>query len=278
MVKTNLTSDCSHSEQNQLTVVIPTYLNGWKLFDAVKSVSAADQVIVVSDGGKIDPVILENILKLKNIEFIEIDQNMGVTHARNVGFSRAPSGWVLFLDADDELLPGAEDRIREVCNNCNATTGVWLFANELKDGQSIPLVQSSGEAEALLRNANRGERTLVVKRDRDNHVLPFIGRLRGHERAGLYRYCTLTERSPMWSDEKVRVYSMGTDGLSSKRLSRGRAKLIGSGHLIVFKIAIYRRNYKLGLVYFLKSLKYYFVWWVLNVAHLIGENRVRRCK
>jgi glycosyltransferase involved in cell wall biosynthesis len=278
MSKTNPTANCNHNKQFQLTIVIPTYRDGWKLFNAVHSVSAADRIIVVSDGEEIEPDILGNILGLEKIEFIELQQNRGVAHARNVGFSRAPPGWVLFLDADDELLPGAEERIREVCNSCNESTGVWLFASELADGKSIPLVPSSGEPEALLRNANRGERTLVIRRDRNNHFLPFIGRLRGHERAGLYRYCALTERSPEWSEEKVRAYSMGTDGLSSRRLSRERAKLIGSGHLIIVKIAISRGRLKLGLVYFLKALKYYLAACVLDVHHLVNESRVHKCK
>ena len=256
---------CSENKNDQLTVVIPTFQNGESLIRAVQSATNADKVIVVLDGKPIEQSVFNSINRWPHVDIVELKKNKGVTHARNVGFLRAQQGLVVFLDADDELLPGAEKRVKHFCHKHANGIGVWLYACELENGKTLPPLTTSGEPEALLSNANRGERTVVVRRPAKVRFLPFIGALRGHERAGLYRYCVRTHTTVLWSEEKVREYNTTEGGLSSQRLSRDRAKLIGTGHLVVSKLTFERGKYKLGWIYLLKALKYLIVSSFLNL-------------
>ncbi len=90
-------------------VVIPTYNSAATVTAAVESVlaqePAARQVVVVDDGSTDDtPGALRKYAE--RIEYVR-QENRGVSAARNAGLGRLVTDAVVFLDADDLLLPGA---------------------------------------------------------------------------------------------------------------------------------------------------------------------------
>jgi protein-tyrosine-phosphatase/predicted ATP-grasp superfamily ATP-dependent carboligase len=89
-----------------VSVIIPCYGQAQFLGEAIESVLAqtgADcQIIVVDDGSPDDTA--QVAARYPRVEYIR-QENRGVSAARNRGLQAANGAYVLFLDADDRLLP-----------------------------------------------------------------------------------------------------------------------------------------------------------------------------
>lgn len=91
-----------------VSVIVPSYYQEKFLRDAIESVLSQDyplkEVLVVNDGAKDDA---ENIAKsYKGVVYI-YQENQGVSVARNNGLRYSKGEYIIFLDGDDILLPGA---------------------------------------------------------------------------------------------------------------------------------------------------------------------------
>jgi glycosyltransferase involved in cell wall biosynthesis len=93
-----------------VTVVIPCYNNGSFLHDAIRSVLSQTyqrtELIVVDDGSSDDTSGVAS--SYPGIRVIR-QNNQGVSAARNAGLGQSRGDYVVFLDADDRLLPDAVD-------------------------------------------------------------------------------------------------------------------------------------------------------------------------
>ncbi|MFH5802747.1 glycosyltransferase family 2 protein [Alienimonas sp. DA493] len=104
------------------SVVVPTYNYGRFLRAALESVLEQPgddyETIVVDDGSTDDtPAVMERFLadlpdddrgRVRSVR----QENAGPSAARNRGAAEATGDYLLFLDADDRLLPGALERFR----------------------------------------------------------------------------------------------------------------------------------------------------------------------
>ncbi len=92
-----------------VTVVIPCFNQGRFLASAIRSVQAQSyeplETIVVDDGSSDETAEVATAAGTRLIR----QSNLGVGAARNAGLSSAAGEFIVFLDADDELLPGAID-------------------------------------------------------------------------------------------------------------------------------------------------------------------------
>lgn len=98
-----------------VTIAITNYNYGSYLTAALDSVRAqtrpADRVIVIDDAST-DPISKAILPRLDaEIELIRNPQNLGVVQTRNIVISRLVTTHVIFLDADDELLPNFVARV-----------------------------------------------------------------------------------------------------------------------------------------------------------------------
>jgi glycosyltransferase involved in cell wall biosynthesis len=96
--------------RDDLTVVIPCFNHGRYLGEAVASALGQDggePSLVVVDAGSTDPETEEAIAGLPASAEVIRQANAGPAAARNTGFERARTPYVLPLDADDRLPPGA---------------------------------------------------------------------------------------------------------------------------------------------------------------------------
>lgn len=104
-------------ESVRLSVVIPAYNYAHLLRRAVDSVMAQlrpDCELLVVDDGSTDatPQLLAEAEALHRPGFRHLRQdNAGAAAARNAGLRLSRGDYLLFLDADDELLPGALDAV-----------------------------------------------------------------------------------------------------------------------------------------------------------------------
>jgi glycosyltransferase involved in cell wall biosynthesis len=106
----------------RISVVIPAYNVEWWLDGAIRSVIDQDhpahEVIVVDDGSTDGTAGIADA----HADVVAIHRpNGGLASARNAGAARATGDAVFFLDADDELLPGALRSVAEAA----ARLGEW---------------------------------------------------------------------------------------------------------------------------------------------------------
>jgi glycosyltransferase involved in cell wall biosynthesis len=98
------------------TAVVTCFNYGAYLREAVDSLlgqaGGAPHVVVVDDGST-DPATHAALDALPESVEVVRQANAGVVGARNAGFARARTPYVLFLDADDRLAPGALHAMRE---------------------------------------------------------------------------------------------------------------------------------------------------------------------
>jgi GT2 family glycosyltransferase/SAM-dependent methyltransferase len=96
------------TDKKTVAVVITTYNHAHFLADALHSVVAqrrrADEVVVVDDGSSDDPAAM--VAAFAGVTLLR-QHNQGLAAARNTGLAAVHSEAVVFLDADDRLLPGA---------------------------------------------------------------------------------------------------------------------------------------------------------------------------
>jgi glycosyltransferase involved in cell wall biosynthesis len=101
--------------QKLLSVVVNNYNYAGFVAAAIESALAQDsdltETIVVDDGSMDDSRrVIEQFADHAQLVF---KPNGGQASALNAGFARAIGQWVLFLDADDVLLPGAGSRLAD---------------------------------------------------------------------------------------------------------------------------------------------------------------------
>jgi glycosyltransferase involved in cell wall biosynthesis len=105
------------------SVVIPVYNRAALIGRALRSCLEQDfadfEIIVVDDGSTDGSVAAIRAVIDPRLTLIEHGCNRGVGPSRNSGMARASGEWIVCLDSDDELLPGA---LRTI-NVCAASTG-----------------------------------------------------------------------------------------------------------------------------------------------------------
>lgn len=97
-----------HSRTARVSVVIPCYGQAHFLGEAIESVLAQShphREIVVVDDGSPDPTA-EVAARYPGVRCVR-QSNQGLSAARNAGFGASTGEYVVFLDADDRLLPNA---------------------------------------------------------------------------------------------------------------------------------------------------------------------------
>ncbi|HEU4828830.1 MAG TPA: glycosyltransferase family A protein [Gemmatimonadales bacterium] len=94
--------------RNDVGVVIPCYAQERYLGEAIESVLAqtvpVDEILVVDDGSPGDPAAV--VARYPDVRLVR-QANAGISEARNTGLRESRSRYLIFLDADDRLLPNA---------------------------------------------------------------------------------------------------------------------------------------------------------------------------
>lgn len=132
------------------TVIIPCYRCAATLTRAVESVLAGApqnlQLLLVDDGSPDATPALCDELAAKDPRITALHRaNGGASAARNTGLEAAAGDWILFVDADDELLPGLWDALSPALA---ARPAMILFGMERASGPA-PCPLAPGVYETL---------------------------------------------------------------------------------------------------------------------------------
>ena len=94
----------------KISVIIPLYNKEAIIGRSLQSVLSQDyddfEIVIVNDGSTDRSMEIVRGIQDPRIVLIE-QENGGPSKARNTGVKHAKGEWIVFLDADDELLPGA---------------------------------------------------------------------------------------------------------------------------------------------------------------------------
>jgi glycosyltransferase involved in cell wall biosynthesis len=96
------------SDYGLVSVVVPSYNHAHFLGEAIESVLAQDypafEIIVVNDGSTDGTA--DVVARYSAVRYVA-SENQGLAAARNLGLTQCRGEFVVFLDADDRLIPGA---------------------------------------------------------------------------------------------------------------------------------------------------------------------------
>lgn len=102
-----------------ISVIIPLYNKESSIAQTLQSVFSQDysdfEIVVVDDGSTDNSVEIVEAMNDPRIRLIK-QENGGPSKARNTGVKNAKGEWIVFLDADDEMLPNALETFKNIIN------------------------------------------------------------------------------------------------------------------------------------------------------------------
>lgn len=149
-----------------ISVVIPAYNAASTIRRACVSVLSQSypnvELIVVNDGSKDDTGAILDALagEYSNLKCIH-QKNGGVCRARNAGLDAMSGEFLFFLDADDEILPEALERLCRVAReqNCDVVAGPSI--ERKPDGTEVPYYYENGKELTIWENREAFRQSLL---------------------------------------------------------------------------------------------------------------------
>lgn len=123
---------------NIISIVIPTFNRENSLSKAIQSVldqSAPNWELIIVDDGSTDKTqkVIEKYLSDERIQYF-FQKNSGVSVARNKGVEISRGDYLIFLDSDDQFLPGLISRLNKI--NYTEYDLICWQVSKLIDGKS----------------------------------------------------------------------------------------------------------------------------------------------
>lgn len=118
-----------------LSIIIPVYNCASVVTRCLNSIDYSNAEIIVVDDGSTDDsadVIKDYAAIHPNVQLIR-KENGGVSSARNVGVEVASGKYIMFVDADDYLVPGGIERILHMAEENEAEVVKFGFRNMAND-------------------------------------------------------------------------------------------------------------------------------------------------
>ena len=122
-------------KKNQLSVVISVFNGEKELDDCLRSVSFADEIVIVNNSST-DKT--EDVVRKYTDKIFTRPNNPMLNINKNFGFSKATGEWILCLDADERVTPELKKEIQSTINNQQSTiNGFWIPRKNIIFGKWI---------------------------------------------------------------------------------------------------------------------------------------------
>lgn len=132
----------NRNESPYFSIVIPMYNREKFIGRALDSCLNQDflnyEIVVVDDGSTDGSAAVVEGYYDPRLTFLRHPVNRGVGPARNKGGDSARGEWLIFLDSDDELLPGALSVIAQRCKEVGEEIASLRFMYRLDNGTLSP--------------------------------------------------------------------------------------------------------------------------------------------
>ncbi len=198
----------------KLSVVITTHNNQDLIRSCLKSVSFADEIIVV-DNASIDDTV--QVAKKLGARVIHQKNNPKVLNkSKNLGFKHATHDWILNLDSDEALEPPLADQIKQILHRSyeQAPTGFQIprkniiFGKWIQHGLWYPDYQN--------RLFKKGQGKFALKHNHESlHIQGNLQKLSGHILHHNYQTVSqyLQKIDRQYSDNEVDTFLAGNNHL-----------------------------------------------------------------
>lgn len=119
-------------DKKLISVVVPTYNRGERLYDCIKSILDQDyglvEIIIVNDGDNFKKAFLDKLVSNEyiSIKVIENEYNIGACLSRNIGINMA-SGFYLTLCDDDDLFE--PNRLSDLLKKFKSVNNKGVFSD-----------------------------------------------------------------------------------------------------------------------------------------------------
>jgi len=264
-----------------ISIIIPLYNKGKLIERSINSVLSQDyrdfEILVIDDGSTDNSASFVAAFSDPRVRYI-YKENGGVSSARNRGMLEANGEWIYFLDADDEMHPGAlaiyHQLIQKYPNHQLFTTNQdsryssngKLLRMRLRLGNTLHS-SSNSILGFWLRLYSFCPGTMLFKKDLIKETGLFDERKTFFEDLD-FSLRLMKNRSIGWTDFKSFVYYQSNEGLSStthaieREMAYYIPEIIEKNHPGIWHKAVLYDNLELQILYWQqvgieKNVKYY---------------------
>ena len=202
----------------------------------------ADELIIVDDASTDNTcnLVMSSYKKYLDegfIKYLSLTVNRGVTSAKNVGGLSAKNDWLVFLDSDDQLLPGARNTITRALTDFPETDVFYFRCVDDTFSLVGPEINESRllSVSEFIQHGTYGECLPVIRKSLFI-AYPYDDDLRGFE--GLaYLKMVMSGAVLRIIKDPIRKYSiLGGDRLSTKLNLLLRSDSILLGHIRYYEL------------------------------------------
>ena len=151
---------------SKVSIVVPCYQNGRTLARTVQSIMGQTvtdwELIAVDDGSRDDTLLALQALAREEPRMRVLHQeNGGVSAARNAEMAAARGTWLMFVDADDWLLPDALEHLLSLTEDqLDIVCGAYEMRYAQQGGRVEKHTCASGDLQTVLESLIRGDSAL----------------------------------------------------------------------------------------------------------------------
>lgn len=109
-----------------ISVIILTKNEEQVIADCLESVKWADEIVVIDHGSTDQTIKMVEQFGVRKIIHAPLESNF--SNRRNLGAEEASSEWLLYVDADERVIPELREEILEVVQQCNNVTMKQSFS------------------------------------------------------------------------------------------------------------------------------------------------------
>lgn len=211
-----------------ISIVIPLYNKGERVKLAIDSALHQDydgewEIVVVDDGSTDDSA--EYVKSYKDDKVVYVYQpNAGVSAARNRGIAESKGEWIVFLDADDQLLPCALstfDLMLHKYPKCRFLVGSSIWRRKggiVSQGSDTGIIHNSIVPHFSLfrKRFYAAPRNMCIHRSLLDQQGGFDVRMSFYEDTE-FVYRIVDKSAVAYTDRNISIYEQDGQGLSASR-------------------------------------------------------------